>query len=112
MSGQPEPGLAPNAAGDPTAGPKGSISAHLSLLRDLPLPVTVELGRTKLPVKEILSLGRGSVIQLDRLAGEPVEVFVGDRPFAQGEVVVLGDLFGVRITNILASTGGLTELGG
>jgi flagellar motor switch protein FliN/FliY len=103
MSGNPDPGQSTNA-GDPLAPANASGAPHLSLLRDLVLPISVELGRTKLPVQEILSLGRGSVIQLDRLAGEPVEIFVGDRPFAQGEVVVLGDHFGVRITRILAST--------
>lgn len=83
-------------------------TAGLSLLYDLPLPVSVELGRTRLPVQEILSLGRGSVVQLDRLAGEPVDLFVGDRKFAQGEVVVLGEQFGIRITRILAGGSGIT----
>ncbi|TVR51977.1 MAG: flagellar motor switch protein FliN [Gemmatimonadales bacterium] len=81
--------------------------AGLALLYDLPLPVSVELGRTRLPVQEILGLGRGSVVQLDRLAGEPVDLFVGDRKFAQGEVVVLGEQFGVRITRILPAGGPL-----
>jgi len=103
MSGNAAPGQTTNG-GDPVAHQNGGAAPPLSLLRDLPLPISVELGRTKLPVQEILSLGRGSVIQLDRLAGEPVEIFVGDRRFAQGEVVVLGDQFGVRITRILAST--------
>ncbi len=103
MSGKANPGQTTNG-GDPMASQNGAPAPPLSLLRDLPLPISVELGRTRLPVQEILALGRGSVIQLDRLAGEPVEVFVGDRRFAQGEVVVLGDQFGVRITRILAST--------
>lgn len=94
----PENGI-PNGSGE-SASP---APAGLSLLYDLPLPVSVELGRTRLPVQEILSLGRGSVVQLDRLAGEPVDLYVGDRKFAQGEVVVLGEQFGVRITRILAN---------
>ncbi len=78
--------------------------AALSMLSDLTMPVAIELGRTRMAVQEILALGRGSVIQLDRLAGEPVDVFVGDRRFAEGEVVVVGEQFGVRITRILQPT--------
>lgn len=81
-------------------------SAPLSSLYDLSLPVAIELGRTSMKVQEVLHLGRGSVIELDRLAGEPVDVFVGDRRFAEGEVVVLGENFGVRITRILPAGGG------
>ncbi len=79
--------------------------AALSMLFDLTVPVTIELGRTRMSVQEVLGLGRGSVIQLERLAGEPIDVFVGDRRFAEGEVVVLGEQFGVRITRILAPPG-------
>jgi len=80
----------------------------ISLLLDLTLPVSIELGRTSMTVQEVLRLGRGSVIQLDRLAGEPIDIFVGDRRFAEGEVVVLGEHFGVRITRILSKKA-LTE---
>jgi flagellar motor switch protein FliN/FliY len=73
----------------------------LSMLMDLTLPVTIELGRTTMTVQDVLRLGRGSVVQLERLAGEPIDIFVGDRRFAEGEVVVLGEHFGVRITRIL-----------
>jgi flagellar motor switch protein FliN/FliY len=81
-------------------------SAPLSTLYDLTLPVAIELGRTAMKVQEVLHLGRGSVIELDRLAGEPVDVYVGDRRFAEGEVVVLGENFGVRITRVLPAGGG------
>lgn len=74
----------------------------LSLVLDLTLPVSIELGRTAMTVQDVLRLGRGSVVQLDRLAGEPIDIFVGDRRFAEGEVVVLGEHFGVRITRILS----------
>ena len=73
----------------------------LAMLLDLTLPVSIELGRTTMTVQEILRLGRGSVIQLERLAGEPIDIYVGDRRFAEGEVVVLGEHFGVRITRIV-----------
>lgn len=81
----------------------GTTEVPISMLLDLTLPVSIELGRTTMTVQEILRLGRGSVIQLDRLAGEPIDIYVGDRRFAEGEVVVLGEHFGVRITRILAS---------
>jgi flagellar motor switch protein FliN/FliY len=77
----------------------------LGLLSDLTLPVSIELGRTRMTVQEILRLGRGAVIQLDRLAGEPIDIYVGDRKFAEGEVVVLGEHFGVRITRLLTIAG-------
>jgi flagellar motor switch protein FliN/FliY len=77
----------------------------LSMLMDLTLPVSIELGRTSMTVQEILRLGRGSVIQLERLAGEPIDVYVGNRRFAEGEVVVLGEYFGVRITRIVSALG-------
>ena len=79
----------------------GFAPGALSILHDLTLPVAIELGRTRMSVQDILGLGRGSVIQLERLAGEPVDVFVGDRRFAEGEVVVVGEQFGVRVTRIV-----------
>jgi flagellar motor switch protein FliN/FliY len=85
------------------AGALGSSEVPLSMLLDLTLPVSIELGRTSMTVQEILRLGRGSVIQLERLAGEPIDIYVGDRRFAEGEVVVLGEHFGVRITRIVSS---------
>lgn len=80
------------------------VNAHqnLDLILDLSLRVTVELGRTTMSVREVLSLGPGSVFQLDRLAGEQVDILVNDRPIARGEVVVVDENFGVRITDIIA----------
>ena len=82
------------------AGDGGEVP--LSMLLDLTLPVSIELGRTSMTVQEVLRLGRGSVVQLDRLAGEPIDIYVGDRRFAEGEVVVLGEHFGIRITRIVS----------
>jgi flagellar motor switch protein FliN len=82
----------------------------ISMLLDLTLPISIELGRTSMTVQDILRLGRGSVIQLDRLAGEPIDVFVGDRRFAEGEVVLLGETFGVRITRILPRANAVEEI--
>lgn len=83
----------------------GATEVPIGMLLDLTLPVSIELGRTSMMVQEILRLGRGSVIQLDRLAGEPIDIYVGERRFAEGEVVVLGEHFGVRITRVLANAG-------
>ena len=74
----------------------------LAMLLDLTLPVSIELGRTNMTVQEVLRLGRGSVVQLDRLAGEPIDIYIGDRRFAEGEVVVLGEHFGIRITRTVS----------
>ncbi|MEK7439842.1 MAG: flagellar motor switch protein FliN [Chloroflexota bacterium] len=77
-------------------------AATLDLLMDVLLRVSVELGRTRLPVKEVLALQQGSVVELDRLAGEPVDVLVNDRLIAHGEVVVIEDKFGIRITETIS----------
>ena len=77
-------------------------SRNLNLLLDIPLQVTVELGRTKRTVKDILELTSGSIIELDKLAGEPVDILVNNRHIAKGEVVVIDENFGVRITDILS----------
>ncbi|MFD0671728.1 flagellar motor switch phosphatase FliY [Cohnella sp. GCM10027633] len=75
---------------------------NLSLLLDIPLKVTVELGRTKKQIKEILELSQGSIIELDKLAGEPVDILVNNKLIAKGEVVVIDENFGVRVTDIVS----------
>jgi flagellar motor switch protein FliN/FliY len=94
---------------DPAIGSTGEVP--MSMLMDLTLPVAIELGRTTMSVQEILQLGRGSVVQLDRLAGEPIDIYVGDRRFAEGEVVVLGENFGVRVTRIISRVTGAELIG-
>jgi flagellar motor switch protein FliN/FliY len=78
-----------------------SIPANLGLLYDVPLSVTVELGRTKRSVREVLELSQGSIIELDKLAGEPVDIYVNQQRIARGEVVVIEENFGVRVTEII-----------
>jgi flagellar motor switch protein FliN/FliY len=75
----------------------------LSRVRDIPLEVTVELGRTRLLIRDILDLGAGSIIELDKLAGEPVDLFANGLLVARGEVVVIDDNFGVRVTEIITA---------
>ena len=86
-------------------GVPGTAEVPLSMLMDLTLPLSIELGRTRMTVQDILRLGRGSVVQLERLAGEPIDLYVADRRFAEGEVVVLGEHFGVRITRMQTTAG-------
>lgn len=83
---------------------------NLNMLLDIPLQVTVELGRTKRSVKEILEMSGGSIIELDKLAGEPVDILVNNRFIAKGEVVVIDENFGVRITDILSQADRLNNL--
>ncbi|MDR7439026.1 MAG: flagellar motor switch protein FliN [Armatimonadota bacterium] len=88
-----------------------SSDRNLDLLLDVPLQVTVELGRTRMRIRDVLSLGIGAVIELERAAGEPVDLYVNDRLFARGEVVVIEENFGVRVTEILSPEQRLRTLG-
>ncbi|NHM29804.1 flagellar motor switch phosphatase FliY [Neobacillus terrae] len=83
---------------------------NLNMLLDIPLQVTVELGRTKRTVKEILELSPGSIIELDKLAGEPVDILVNNRLIAKGEVVVIDENFGVRVTDIISQSDRIKKL--
>ncbi|UOQ85585.1 flagellar motor switch phosphatase FliY [Gracilibacillus salinarum] len=83
---------------------------NLDLLMDIPLQVTVELGRTKRTVKEILELSSGSIVELDKLAGEPVDILVNQKLIAKGEVVVIDENFGVRVTDIVSKKDRLKQL--
>jgi len=87
-------------------GGESAVAAPLDTLLDVSMPVVIEIGRTHMTVQEVLQLGPGSVVALDRLVGEPVDVFVGDRRLALGEVVVVGDHFGVRIARVLPGARG------
>jgi flagellar motor switch protein FliN/FliY len=78
------------------------LDDKLELLKDLKLNVFIELGRTKMQIKDILDLERGYVIELDKLASEPVDIFVNNKKIAEGEVVVIDKHFGVRITNLIS----------
>ncbi len=93
----------PEAPADsPAAGPKPYSKNNLNLLLDVQMPLTVELGRTKMYVKEILSLGEGSILELDKLASEPVDLMVNAKLIAKGEVIVIDENFGVRVTDIVS----------
>lgn len=105
---QPQPAaifnqLAPAVA---TNAPVGDID----LVLDIPVQLTVELGRTKIPIRHILQLAQGSVVELDGLAGEPMDVMVNGCLIAQGEVVVVNDKFGIRLTDIVTPSDRIRKL--
>lgn len=83
----------------------------LDLILDIPLRVSVELGRTKMLVNDLLQLGQGSVIELNKLAGDPLEVLVNDKLIARGEVVVVNEKFGIRLTDIISPIERIEKLG-
>jgi flagellar motor switch protein FliN/FliY len=91
---------------DPIGKTKSIQSTNMDLLMDVSLRVSVELGRTRMQLAQILELQHGSVIELDRLAGDPVDIFVNDCMVARGEVVIVDDKFGVRITEMISPKGG------
>jgi flagellar motor switch protein FliN/FliY len=97
--GKLTPGNSPNAQ-----------PSDIDLILDIPVQLTVELGRTKIPIRHILQLAQGSVVELDGLAGEPMDVLVNGCLIAQGEVVVVNDKFGIRLTDIITPSERLRKL--
>ncbi|MDQ6685050.1 MAG: flagellar motor switch protein FliN [Pseudomonadota bacterium] len=83
--------------------PSGNVAAgnDINMILDIPVQLTVELGRTRIPIKNILQLAQGSVVELEAMAGEPMDVLVNGYLIAQGEVVVVNEKFGVRLTDIV-----------
>ncbi len=96
----------PNLGGNLSAGEQGNIG----LIMDVFMEMTVELGRTKKSIKEILGMGEGTIIELEKLAGEPVDILVNHKPIAKGEVVVIDENFGVRVTEILSPMERVSDL--
>jgi len=88
----------------------GDTPRNFELLLDIPLEVTVEIGRTRLPLRALLQLGAGSVIELAKLAGEPLDVLVNGKPIARGEAVMVNDKFGVRLTDVISPSERLAGL--
>jgi flagellar motor switch protein FliN/FliY len=88
----------PNA---PQGGPQAS-ERELDFILDIPLELSVELGRTRMLINDLLQLGQGSIVELNKLAGEPLEIFINRKLVARGEVVVVNEKFGVRLTDIVS----------
>jgi flagellar motor switch protein FliN/FliY len=84
---------------------------NLDFILDIPLEVSVELGRTKMLISDLLQLGQGSVVELSKLAGEPLEILVNQKLVARGEVVVVNEKFGVRLTDIISPVDRVKQLG-
>ncbi len=86
------------------------IQRDIDFLLDIPVEVSVQLGTSKMLIKELLQLGQGSVVELEKLAGEPMEILANHRLIARGEVVVVNEKFGVRLTDIISPTERLSRL--
>lgn len=99
---------APHFDGNTPANPAGT--GDISMVLDIPVQLSVELGRTKVPIKYILQLAQGSIVELDALAGEPMDVLVNGYLIAQGEVVVVNEKFGIRLTDIVTPSERLRRL--
>lgn len=87
-----------------------TYNRDIEFLLDIPVEITVQLGRTRMLIKDLLQLGQGSVIELEKLAGEPMEILANNRLIAKGEVVVVNEKFGVRLTDITSPSERLTQL--
>lgn len=83
----------------------------LDFLYDIPLQVSVEIGRSKILLKDLLKMGEGYVIELDKMAGEPLDLYVNSRLIARGEAVMVGDKFGIRLTDVVSTSDRLENLG-
>ena len=112
MSEQSAAAQAVPAQFEPLAGEAahGGAAHDIDLILDIPVTLTVELGRTRIPIKQILQLAQGSVVELDGLAGEPMDVLVNGCLIAQGEVVVVNDRFGIRLTDIITPSERIRKL--
>ena len=95
---------AADTASSAVGGKSGGVEApvNMEFLLDIPLEVTVELGRTKMLINDMLKLGQGSVIELSKLAGESLEILANQKPIARGEVVVVNEKYGVRLTEVIS----------
>lgn len=102
----------PAAAGlfKPLVDTPSDAHSDIDMIMDIPVQLTVELGRTRLTIRNILQLGQGSVVELDGLAGEPMDIFVNGYLIAQGEVVVVDDKYGIRVTDIITPADRINRL--
>ena len=94
----------------PLVGQASDADSDIDMIMDIPVQLSVELGRTRLTIKNILQLGQGSVVELDGLAGEPMDIYVNGYLIAQGEVVVVDEKYGIRITDIITPSDRIARL--
>ena len=107
----PLAGVAEAAAGVMGATAPAEMPRNLDFLLDVNLQVSVEVGRTRMTVQDLLQLGQGSVIELTKLAGEPLDIFINEKLVARGEAVIVNEKFGVRITDIISQQERVESLG-
>ncbi len=107
---QPNPEIDQHEFNDLQDENQQSVSREIDFLLDIPIEISVQLGASKMLIKELLQLGQGSVIELEKLAGEPMEIMANHRLIARGEVVVVNEKFGVRLTDIISPTERLSNL--
>lgn len=93
------------------SGNKASMMNELDMILDIPVQISVELGRARITIKNLLQLAHGSVVELDAMAGEPMNVFINGTLIAQGEVVVVNDKFGIRLTDIITPSERMRKIG-
>ncbi len=87
------------------------MQRELKFLYDIPLEISVEVGRSKILLKDLLQMGEGYVLELDKVAGEPLDLYVNSKLIARGEAVMVGDKFGIRLTDVVSTTDRLENLG-
>lgn len=107
----PAPAASPKLEEFKESPPKEGPHPDLEFILDIPLEVSVEIGRTKMIINDLLKLSQGSIIELNKMAGEPVEIFVNGKLMARGEVVVVNERFGVRLTEIISPQERIKKLG-
>jgi flagellar motor switch protein FliN/FliY len=90
--------------------PRSDVDVDLDMVMDIPVTISMEIGRTKINIRNLLQLSQGSVVELDRLAGEPMDVLVNDTLIAHGEVVVVNDKFGIRLTDVISAAERIKKL--
>jgi flagellar motor switch protein FliN/FliY len=103
-------GAAGGAGASSNAQGSGNQVQSLDFILDIPLKVTVELGRSKMAIRDVLQLAQGSVVELSKFAGEPLEVLVNEKLIARGEVVVVNEKFGIRLTDIISPVERIEQL--
>lgn len=104
------PDAARPAQFDSVSQENGGVVANIGIILDIPVTVSVEIGRTKMVVRDLLQLGQGAVVELEKLAGEPMEILVNGKLVARGEAVVVNDKFGVKLTDIVSLTERINKL--
>lgn len=87
---------------DKQSGALAKVESNLEVILDIPVTLSMEVGRTEVPIQDLLALNRGSVIELDRIAGEPMDVLINGTLIAHGEVVVVNEKFGIRLTDVIS----------